>query len=35
MNDGAVVAQGTHEELMKAKGEYFELYEAQFEGVAV
>ena len=26
---------GTHEELMKAKGEYFELYEAQFEGVAV
>ena len=35
IDEGGIKEAGTHEELMKAKGEYFELYEAQFEGVAV
>ena len=35
IDEGGIKEAGTHEELMEAKGEYFELYEAQFEGVAV
>ena len=35
MNDGAVVAQGTHEELMKACDIYREVYESQQEGVSI
>ena len=35
IDEGGIKEAGTHEELMKAKGEYYELYEAQFEGVAV
>jgi ATP-binding cassette subfamily B protein len=30
MEDGAIVEQGTHEELLEAKGAYARLYEAQF-----
>lgn len=32
MNDGDVVEQGNHEELMAKKGFYFELYNSQFAG---
>ena len=35
IDDGGIKEAGTHDELMAAKGEYYELYEAQFEGVAV
>ena len=35
MNDGAVVAQGTHEELMKTCEIYREVYESQQEGVSI
>ena len=31
VNQGDVVEQGTHEELMRAKGFYHRLYRAQFE----
>ena len=31
MNNGDIVEQGTHEELMKQKGFYSELYNSQFE----
>ena len=31
VNDGQVVEQGTHRELMEREGEYFRLYKAQFE----
>lgn len=31
VNEGEVVEQGTHEELMKRRGTYRKLYEAQFE----
>ncbi|MDD6233951.1 MAG: ABC transporter ATP-binding protein [Lachnospiraceae bacterium] len=34
IDDGGIKEAGTHDELMAAKGEYYELYEAQFEGVA-
>ena len=33
MNHGDIVEQGTHEELLKAKGFYAELYNSQFEEV--
>ena len=32
MNDGDIVEQGTHEELLSKKGFYYELYSAQFAG---
>ncbi|MDO5719184.1 MAG: ABC transporter ATP-binding protein [Actinomycetaceae bacterium] len=32
MEDGAIVEQGTHCELLEAKGAYWRLYSAQFEG---
>ena len=31
MEDGSIVEQGTHEQLLKAKGAYWRLYNAQFE----
>jgi ATP-binding cassette subfamily B multidrug efflux pump len=31
MNDGQIVEQGTHEELMAARGFYYDLYNSQFE----
>ena len=34
MEDGAIVEQGTHEELLAARGAYWRLYEAQFAGNA-
>lgn len=33
INDGQVIEQGSHEELMKIKGEYYELYTSQYEMV--
>ncbi|MDR3596998.1 ABC transporter ATP-binding protein [Clostridium sp.] len=33
INDGQIVEQGTHEELMKKQGEYHELYTSQYEMV--
>jgi len=30
MEDGAIVEQGTHTELLARRGAYFELYNAQF-----
>ena len=35
MDDGAVAAQGTHEELMKTCEIYREVYESQQEGVSI
>jgi len=35
INDGTVVETGTHEELMKKKGEYHKLYAIQMEGLKV
>ncbi|MBR5259133.1 MAG: ABC transporter ATP-binding protein, partial [Eggerthellaceae bacterium] len=32
LDDGRIVEQGTHEELLKARGHYYELYSAQFAG---
>ena len=32
MKNGSVTETGTHESLMKKKGEYFELYNSQFSG---
>ncbi|MFK4807298.1 ABC transporter ATP-binding protein [Microbacterium sp. ZW CA_36] len=34
MEDGAIVEQGSHNELLAAKGAYWRLYNAQFEGAA-
>ncbi|WP_162564400.1 MULTISPECIES: ABC transporter ATP-binding protein [Microbacterium] len=34
MEDGAIVEQGSHDELLAAKGAYWRLYNAQFEGAA-
>ena len=31
MDKGGLVEHGTHEELMKSKGFYFDLYASQFE----
>ena len=35
MEDGRIVEQGSHEELLAAKGAYFRLYDSQFRGAAV
>jgi len=35
INDGAIVEEGTHEELMRKKGEYHKLYTIQMEGLKV
>ena len=35
INDGVVVESGTHEELMRKKGEYHKLYTIQMEGLKV
>ena len=32
MNHGKIVEQGSHEELMEARGFYYDLYASQFEG---
>ena len=34
MEDGAIVEQGNHDELLAARGAYFRLYNSQFEGAA-
>ena len=34
MEDGAIVEQGTHDELLAAGGAYARLYAAQFQGAA-
>lgn len=35
MDQGHVVEQGSHEELLEKKGAYYELYQSQFAGVAI
>jgi ABC-type multidrug transport system fused ATPase/permease subunit len=30
MNEGDIIEQGTHKELLEAKGFYYELYNSQF-----
>jgi ATP-binding cassette subfamily B protein len=30
MEDGQIVEQGTHQELLEARGHYFDLYNSQF-----
>ena len=35
MNNGSIIEQGSHEELLAAKGFYFDLYNSQFIGAAV
>ncbi|MEZ5084800.1 MAG: ABC transporter ATP-binding protein [Tessaracoccus sp.] len=32
MNKGSIVEQGTHDELLEAKGAYYDLYQSQFSG---
>ena len=32
MEDGAIVEQGTHDELLAARGFYYDLYNSQFAG---
>jgi ATP-binding cassette subfamily B protein len=34
MEQGRIVEQGSHHELLERKGHYFELYNAQFAGAA-
>ena len=34
MEHGSIVEQGSHDELLKAKGAYWRLYESQFQGIA-
>ena len=34
VNDGKIVEQGTHKELLKAKGHYYRLYTRQYEDEA-
>jgi len=33
INDGEIIERGTHSELMKAKGFYYNLYMSQFKGI--
>jgi ATP-binding cassette subfamily B protein len=35
MNAGAIVEQGTHDELLQKRGAYFDLYNAQFAAPVV
>jgi ATP-binding cassette subfamily B protein len=35
MNEGRIVEQGRHDELLQRKGFYAELYESQFAGPAI
>jgi ATP-binding cassette subfamily B protein len=35
MEHGAIVEQGTHEELIEAQGAYHRLYQSQFAGAVV
>jgi ATP-binding cassette subfamily B protein len=35
MENGRIAEQGTHDELLAAKGAYYRLYQAQFVGAAV
>jgi ATP-binding cassette, subfamily B, multidrug efflux pump len=35
MEDGRIVEQGSHDELLAARGAYFRLYDSQFRGAAV
>ena len=35
MDDGRIVEQGTHEELLASRGAYFELYDSQFRSAAI
>ncbi|MCI9889503.1 ABC transporter ATP-binding protein [Micrococcales bacterium 31B] len=35
MENGSIVEQGNHEELLEAKGAYYRLYQSQFQGAAV
>jgi ATP-binding cassette subfamily B multidrug efflux pump len=32
MNEGSIIEQGTHEELLAARGFYYDLYNSQFVG---
>ena len=35
MEHGAIVEQGTHDELIASPGAYYRLYQSQFAGAAV
>ena len=35
MDQGRIVEQGSHDELLAKKGKYYELYNTQFEGKAI
>jgi ATP-binding cassette subfamily B protein len=35
MKDGNIIEQGNHDELMKQKGFYHDLYQSQFLGKAI
>jgi ATP-binding cassette subfamily B protein len=34
MEDGRIVEQGSHEQLLTARGAYYRLYQSQFSGAA-
>jgi ATP-binding cassette subfamily B protein len=34
MEQGSIVEQGSHEELLSARGAYYRLYQSQFAGAA-
>ena len=35
INDGEIVEQGNHQQLLDAKGFYYNLYVSQFKGIAI
>jgi ABC-type multidrug transport system fused ATPase/permease subunit len=35
INDGEIVEQGDHEQLLDMKGFYYDLYVSQFKGIAI